>query len=80
MSDWYERAIKDEYIILFEYEPFKNRKYISKGRFGTVYSAYLEDIDQTIALKSLNHELKDENKVHKFVRENIQLSEYRPSE
>ncbi|KAF0452008.1 kinase-like domain-containing protein [Gigaspora margarita] len=69
MSDWYERAIKDEYITSYEYESFENRKYIGKGGFGTVCSAYSEDIDQTIVLKSLNDDLIDENKFHEFVRE-----------
>ncbi|KAF0469710.1 kinase-like protein [Gigaspora margarita] len=69
MSDWYERAVKDEYIKSFEYESFKNWKHIGKGGFGTVYSAYSEDIDQTIALKSLNDNLIDENKFYEFVRE-----------
>ncbi|KAF0469708.1 kinase-like protein [Gigaspora margarita] len=69
MSDWYERAIKEEYIKSFEYESFRDRKHIGKGGFGTVSSAYSEDIDQTIALKSLNDELINENKFHEFVRE-----------
>ncbi|CAG8853158.1 26585_t:CDS:1, partial [Gigaspora margarita] len=69
MSDWYERAIKDESIHSFEYESFKNCKQIGEGGFGIVYSAYSEDIEQTIALKRLNHDLIDENKIHEFVRE-----------
>ncbi|RIB07361.1 kinase-like domain-containing protein [Gigaspora rosea] len=69
MSDWYERAIKDEYINSYDYESFKKKKHIGKGGVGTVYSAYSEDIDETIALKSLNDDLIDENKFHEFVRE-----------
>ncbi|CAG8821897.1 2188_t:CDS:2, partial [Gigaspora margarita] len=64
MSEWYERAIKDEHINSFKYESFKNRKHIV---------LILKDIDQTIALKSLNKELIDENSFHEFVRENTSV-------
>ncbi|CAG8533262.1 37805_t:CDS:2, partial [Gigaspora margarita] len=36
-------------------ESFENKKLIREGGFGTVYSAYFKDIDQTIALKKLRH-------------------------
>ncbi|CAG8797728.1 38905_t:CDS:10 [Gigaspora margarita] len=72
MSDWFELAIKEEYINLFEYESFKNRKQIGEGAFGDVYSADSEDIGQIIALKKIRRDLVDlanESSINNFVRE-----------
>ncbi|KAF0428766.1 kinase-like protein [Gigaspora margarita] len=39
-----------------------------------VHSAYYEDIDQKITLKSLNHDLVEENTINEFLRENYYRS------
>ncbi|CAG8756989.1 27001_t:CDS:2 [Gigaspora margarita] len=71
MSDWLKVAVESKYIESFEYESFENKKVIGKGGFGTVYSAYSKDIDQTIALKILHHSSINDNEdsFHQFVRE-----------
>ncbi|CAG8850221.1 44577_t:CDS:1, partial [Gigaspora margarita] len=71
MSDWFKVAVEREYIKSFEYGSFENKKVIGKGRFGTVYSAYSKDMDQTIALKILHHSSinNNEDSFHQFVRE-----------
>ncbi|CAG8755037.1 28575_t:CDS:1, partial [Gigaspora margarita] len=53
----------------FEYKSFKDWKPIGKGGFGFVHSAYYEDIDQKITLKSLNNDLVEENTINEFLRE-----------
>ncbi|KAF0535456.1 calmodulin-dependent protein kinase [Gigaspora margarita] len=37
----------------FKYASFKNKEKIGKGRFGVMYKAYLKDINQIVALKTL---------------------------
>ncbi|KAF0407567.1 kinase-like domain-containing protein [Gigaspora margarita] len=66
MSNWFKVAVERKYIKSFKYESFENKKLIGVGGFGTVYSAYSKDIDQTIALKRLHHSsINDDD----FVRE-----------
>ncbi|RIB22945.1 kinase-like domain-containing protein [Gigaspora rosea] len=70
MSDWFTVAVEREYIKSFEYESFENKELIGEGGFGTVYSAYSKDIDQTIALKKLYHcSINDDDSFREFVRE-----------
>ncbi|CAG8559291.1 5631_t:CDS:2 [Dentiscutata heterogama] len=51
----------------FEYTSFENKTKIGKGGFGVVYKAYLKDIKQTVALKSLDYD--NEHSFNNFVRE-----------
>ncbi|CAG8729175.1 32512_t:CDS:2 [Gigaspora margarita] len=51
----------------FEYASFENMTKIGKGGFGVVYKAYLKDIKQTVALKSLDYD--NEHSFDNFVRE-----------
>ncbi|CAG8783242.1 20455_t:CDS:2 [Gigaspora margarita] len=71
MSDWFKGAVKHKHIKSFEYEAFETMKLIGEGGFGSVYSAYSKDIDQTIALKRLHHSIVHDNEdsFRKFVRE-----------
>ncbi|KAF0407565.1 kinase-like protein [Gigaspora margarita] len=69
MSDWFMSAVEREYIKSFEYDSFENKILIGEGGFGTVYSAYSKDIDQTIALKKLHHCSINDDSFREFVRE-----------
>ncbi|CAG8477378.1 6049_t:CDS:2 [Scutellospora calospora] len=51
----------------FEYTSFEDKKKIGKGGFGVIYKAYLKDINQTVALKTLDHD--DENSLNDFIKE-----------
>ncbi|RIB28360.1 hypothetical protein C2G38_1513908 [Gigaspora rosea] len=43
----------------FEHASFESKQEIGKGRFGAMYKAYLKDIKQIVALKTLYY--YDEN-------------------
>ncbi|CAG8443793.1 144_t:CDS:2 [Acaulospora morrowiae] len=45
------------FITKFEYDSFENRKFIAKGGFAAVYSAYLKSAEKTVALK-IFHDIK----------------------
>ncbi|CAG8649331.1 315_t:CDS:2 [Cetraspora pellucida] len=51
---WLEIGIEKNFIKLFDYNSFENWKLIGRGGFGTVYSAYSNDIKNTMVLKSLH--------------------------
>ncbi|CAG8571952.1 12756_t:CDS:2, partial [Dentiscutata heterogama] len=61
--DWLKIAIQQKYIKLFKYDSFRNLKEIGKGGFGTVYSAYSENIDNLVALKALHYSPTKDNKI-----------------
>ncbi|CAG8626695.1 18554_t:CDS:2, partial [Racocetra persica] len=67
MSNWFNVAIEQEYITLFEYDSFQNWEEIGRGGSGTVYSAYSRDIEKTIALKSLYRD--DNDSLNIFIKE-----------
>ncbi|CAG8731421.1 9530_t:CDS:2, partial [Dentiscutata heterogama] len=70
MPDWLKDAIKNEYIKLFEYGSFENKKWIGEGGFGSVFGAYSKSINQTIALKRLHQNvIYNEDSFHKFIKE-----------
>ena len=50
---------KIEFGQKFECASFKDKEEIGKGRFGVMYKAYLKDINQIVALKTLYY--YDEN-------------------
>ncbi|RIB28352.1 kinase-like domain-containing protein [Gigaspora rosea] len=51
----------------FEYTSFENMAEIGKGGFGVIYSAYSKDVNQIVAMKTLDH--NDENSLDDFIRE-----------
>lgn len=68
MSDWLKVAIERQYLTLFKHDSFQNWKRIGKGGFGTVYSAYSIDIENTVALKILHYD-KDDSSLNNFIQE-----------
>ncbi|RIB29291.1 kinase-like domain-containing protein [Gigaspora rosea] len=51
----------------FEYTSFENQKEIGKGGFGVIYRADSKDLNQNVALKTLDH--NDEHSIDDFIRE-----------
>ncbi|CAG8462486.1 11504_t:CDS:2 [Dentiscutata heterogama] len=62
---------KDEnklYETVDEYDSFQDWKEIGRGGFGTIYSAYSEDAEKIVALKSIHHDSSSAN-VNEFIKE-----------
>ncbi|CAG8512657.1 11072_t:CDS:2, partial [Dentiscutata heterogama] len=70
-KDWFNDAIKKEFIKSFDYNSFEAFKPIAKGGFGIVSKAYFKDADKVVALKCLHHgpTKDDEDSLDVFIRE-----------
>ncbi|CAG8665307.1 13694_t:CDS:2 [Cetraspora pellucida] len=66
MSNWFKTAIEQGYIRLFEFDSFEDLQTIDRGGFGTVYSAYSKNTEQTVALKSLHNDAHDDDRLNKI--------------
>ncbi|CAG8680296.1 9693_t:CDS:2, partial [Racocetra persica] len=66
---------KFEFGQKFEYASFENKVEISEGKFGAICKAYLKDIKQTVALKTLyNYDEKSLDNWIKQVKYTIEVN------
>ncbi|CAG8849268.1 45649_t:CDS:2, partial [Gigaspora margarita] len=61
------RALKNTFGQEFEYTSFENNEKIGQRGFGVIYKAYSKDVNQIVALKTLNH--NDKHSLDDFIRE-----------
>ncbi|CAG8686502.1 8278_t:CDS:2, partial [Scutellospora calospora] len=74
-NDCFKEAIEKGEINSFKYSSFGELKFIGAGGFGDVYSAYLENMKEIVALKKFrgNEEsiIREVKKITKVDHENI---------
>src|SRR5688572_7251349 len=66
-EEWLEEAVKDGFIIKYEFNEFSKIEVIGTGATGLVHRAFLRKLQNNIALKSFDFSKKFTNK--EFVNE-----------